>query len=293
MNHTTETNNVGPSDFNGTSVNTTNTQPTMSLKMGRSKRNINVAKRNVVNNGEGSVTTLGKRKAAAKDEGGLSVAKMRATKNRRGASASKRKGKKLREARYIHVCDDHTKDRMERAMNQPIYLIDFKEIDPIKREYTVLGPTGLVYTTTITKKVSCSCPDFSNGFHCKHILFVLLRVLKVDRNSDLIYQKALVKRELNSIFDNSPQITLPTEEDIELLKAIASGNQYKRRSIEGNCQICFDTLHNHQILIWCENGCGNNIHMNCFTQWADTLPVGQKVTCVLCRTEWSYSYLGE
>ncbi|RHZ59055.1 hypothetical protein Glove_365g267 [Diversispora epigaea] len=265
MNYTTETNNAGPSNFNETSIYPTNTRPIMSLKMGRSKRKIDVAERNV--------TTLGKRKAA-KDEGGSSVAKMRVTKNRRRSSASKRKRKKLREVRYIDVCND-------------------VKINPTKWEYTVLGPTGLVYTTTIVKTVSCSCPDFLNGFHCKHILFVLLQVLKVDRNSDLVYQKALVKRELNMIFNNSPQITLPTEEDIEILKAIASRNQQKRRPIDGNCQICFETLHNHQILIWCENGCGNNIHMNCFNQWADTLPVEQKVTCVLCRTEWNYSQLRE
>ncbi|RHZ73279.1 hypothetical protein Glove_232g124 [Diversispora epigaea] len=297
-------------------------------------------------------STLGKRKAA-ESEGGSSVAKMRATKNRRLLSASKRKGKKGRKARHVKVCNDDTKNRIERAMSQPLYLIDHKEVDPTNREYTVLGPTGLVYTTVISKTLSCSCPDFKSGFHCKHIdtknrieramsqplylidhkevdptnreytvlgptglvyttvisktlscscpdfksgfhckhiLFVLLRILKVDQNSDLIYQKALVGRELKSIFANSPNINLPSERDVRQLKALASKNQYNRKSIEGDCQVCCEALANQKILIWCEK-CGINIHQECFNEWEESLPVDQAVTCVYCRANWEYSYL--
>ncbi|RHZ59183.1 hypothetical protein Glove_365g213 [Diversispora epigaea] len=235
-------------------------------------------------------STLGKRKATD-DKDGSSVAKMRATKNRRFLSAAKRKGKKGREARHVKVCNDDTKARIGRAMSQPMYLIDHKEIDPTKREYTVLGPTGLVYTTVISKTLTCSCPDFASGFHCKHLLFVLLRILKVDRNSDLIFQKALVGFELKSIFNNSPNIVLqPNEMEVRQLKLLASRNQRNRKSIEGNCQVCFDALGNQKILIWCEE-CGNNIHQECFTEWETSLPADQNVTCVYCRAEWEYSYL--
>ncbi|CAF4135501.1 unnamed protein product, partial [Rotaria sordida] len=43
-------------------------------------------------------------------------------------------------------------------------------------------------------------PDHANGYLCKHIIFVLHRVLKVDRHSPLLYQKALLTIELNEIF---------------------------------------------------------------------------------------------
>jgi hypothetical protein len=43
-------------------------------------------------------------------------------------------------------------------------------------------------------------PDYAKGHLCKHIIFVLHRVLKVSRNSPLIYQQALLTNELNEIF---------------------------------------------------------------------------------------------
>ncbi|RHZ76687.1 hypothetical protein Glove_194g162 [Diversispora epigaea] len=113
------------------------------------------------------------------------------------------------------------------------------EINPTHQEYSVLGPTGHVYTAVISTTVSCSCPDFSLGFHCKH---------------------------------------LPNEKEIEKLKAIAS---IKRKPIDGNCSVCMEPLNNGQKLIWCQSGCGNNVHQDCFTEWTT-----QKVTCVYCRTEW-------
>jgi hypothetical protein len=48
-------------------------------------------------------------------------------------------------------------------------------------------------------------PDYAKGHLCKHIIFVLHRVLKVDRNSPLIYQQALVTNELNEIFTKADQ----------------------------------------------------------------------------------------
>jgi len=48
-------------------------------------------------------------------------------------------------------------------------------------------------------------PDYAKGHLCKHIIFVLHRVLKVDRNSPLIYQQALLTNELNEIFTKADQ----------------------------------------------------------------------------------------
>lgn len=48
-------------------------------------------------------------------------------------------------------------------------------------------------------------PDYAKGYLCKHIIFVLHRVLKVDRNSPLIYQQALITNELNEIFTKADE----------------------------------------------------------------------------------------
>lgn len=37
-------------------------------------------------------------------------------------------------------------------------------------------------------------------------------------------------------------------------------------------------------VIWCRAACGNNIHKQCFEQWAKS-KLGQ-VKCVYCRTPW-------
>ncbi|RHZ50706.1 hypothetical protein Glove_493g57 [Diversispora epigaea] len=154
--------------------------------------------------------------------------------------------------------------RIKRATSEFLHLINYEVINPRLRKYSVLGPTGYVYTIVISKNVSCSCLDFQQGFHCKHIFFVLLNVLKMNPKNKLIYQKELLTKELKSIFDNSPSITLPNQMEVEKLKAIAS---IKRRPIDGDCSICREPLNNNENLIWCQSGCGNNIHHDCFIEW--------------------------
>ncbi|RHZ89095.1 hypothetical protein Glove_19g231 [Diversispora epigaea] len=215
-------------------------------------------------NGEGSSSVLGKRKS-----------------NKRVLSNNESKRKKAkknepekRAARLIKTCNKENKKRIERSLTEFLHLVDFKEINPTHQEYSVLGPTGHVYTAVISTTVSCSCPDFSLGFHCKHLV-----ILKMNSNCYIIYQKALLTRELRLIFKKSSKIVLqPNEKEIEKLKAIAS---IKRKPIDGNCSVCMEPLNNGQKLIWCQSGCGNNVHQDCFTEWTT-----QKVTCVYCRTEW-------
>jgi hypothetical protein len=37
-------------------------------------------------------------------------------------------------------------------------------------------------------------------------------------------------------------------------------------------------------IIWCRAACGNNIHKQCFEQWAASKP--GRVSCVYCRRTW-------
>ncbi|RHZ72125.1 hypothetical protein Glove_246g3 [Diversispora epigaea] len=97
--------------------------------------------------------------------------------------------------------------------------------------------------------------------------FVFLKVLKMDLNSKLIYQKELQINELKIVFENSPQISLV--------------QKFFNIPIDGNCPVCREPMNNNENLIWCQRGCGNNIHYDCFVDWKE-----QKGTCVYCRTEW-------
>ena len=58
-------------------------------------------------------------------------------------------------------------------------------------------PPSAVYTVTLAQQPGCTCPDFQRrGEPCKHMLFVMLRVLKLDSSNPLAWQKALLKQEV-------------------------------------------------------------------------------------------------
>ncbi|RHZ66069.1 hypothetical protein Glove_309g130 [Diversispora epigaea] len=267
MDMPTENNNAGPSNSYGNNIDTTNIRSTITLGRSGSKGKKNTTSEVVERNSEGS--SLGKRKAAEGEDGSSTAGEKR-------RAAKKRKGKEIRAARYIKVCDDNTKQRIERAMKEAMYMIDSKEINPTHQKYSVLRATGGVFIVDIAKTVLCSCLDFQNGFHCKHILFILLRILKLDSKSKLIYQKALKKKELKFIFNNSPRIIYPSKGIVDRLKAIAKRDQNNRKPIDDDCLCCNEPLGNQEILIWCET-CGKNIHQDCFTQWERSITVKQKV----------------
>lgn len=56
-----------------------------------------------------------------------------------------------------------------------------------------------VYDVTISRHPHCTCPDHAKGNLCKHILFVLLRVLKLSTSNPLVWQKALLTKEVRKV----------------------------------------------------------------------------------------------
>jgi uncharacterized Zn finger protein len=53
-----------------------------------------------------------------------------------------------------------------------------------------------VYTVTISRSPHCSCPDHAKGNVCKHILFTMLRVLRLPQDNPIVWQKALLTKEV-------------------------------------------------------------------------------------------------
>ncbi|TVU07836.1 hypothetical protein EJB05_41206, partial [Eragrostis curvula] len=56
-------------------------------------------------------------------------------------------------------------------------------------EFFVLGATGNVYTVTLSTTPACTCPD--TAVPCKHILFVLLRVLGLSLDEACVWRQSL------------------------------------------------------------------------------------------------------
>lgn len=180
---------------------------------------------------------------------------------------------------------------MDRAINQRMFVIDRQRHNnddcphstadcPIE-VVELAGSTGNIYTVTIGHVPTCSCPNFVKGnAQCKHILYVLCKVLKAPGN--LSYQLAFLTFELHEIFDNAGPI--PTE------SAGAQDKDGKRKPVEGECPICVEELiAATEEIVWCHAACGNNLHKTCFDQWAASKRGSGKVTCPYCRSPWETS----
>lgn len=151
----------------------------------------------------------------------------------------------------------------------------------------IAGSTGNVYTVTIKRQPECTCPQGEKGDQCKHIVWVLARVLRAPFH--YVYQLGLLISELEEIFENAPPI--PEEGD----EAAAAGEGDKtRKPIEGDCPICFSEMEKDKPskIVWCRAACGQNIHKECFEMWAKTkrrqdgAATGKEVTCPYCRSVW-------
>ena len=66
----------------------------------------------------------------------------------------------------------------------------------LKQTFYILGSSGNVYTVEIGQEHKCTCLDALKGHMCKHIFFVLLRILRVDERNPLLWQRCLLKSEV-------------------------------------------------------------------------------------------------
>ncbi|KAJ9160555.1 SWIM zinc finger protein [Coniochaeta hoffmannii] len=142
------------------------------------------------------------------------------------------------------------------------------------------GTTGNIYTVTIARQPHCDCPHAKAGNQCKHVLYVMARVLRA--RYEHVYQLALLGSELREIFDSAgPVPTDGAEQQEEADK--------NRKPIEGECPICYEALEAGEALVYCRAGCGQNMHRACLEMWAATKRAqgaASKVTCPYCRQQW-------
>ncbi|VUC35782.1 unnamed protein product [Clonostachys rosea] len=136
------------------------------------------------------------------------------------------------------------------------------------------GSTGNIYTVSIGLVPRCDCPHAKKGNQCKHIIFVMKKVLNAPYH--LVYQLALVKSELIEIFKSAPPISTSSSEP----------QDKNRKSLDNDCPICFSEFDKSRpkSIVWCRAACGQNMHQECFQTWART-KVGRP-TCPMCRSVW-------
>jgi hypothetical protein len=199
-------------------------------------------------------------------------------------------------------------DRLSRAFTHRLYLISrIPGENALERQYRVLGDSGNVYTVTIGRLPRCDCPDGAKGNHCKHIIFVLVRVLKVHRSSELIYQRALLGAELQEIFGvadaaASSEVFAPdsVRRAFESLSSKSSSSKdgtpaadeapygvVRKTYVGEECAICFDEMTESSPTSWCQMSCGKSLHKDCIDRLlAHSSRSGQSASCPLCRGSW-------
>ena len=171
----------------------------------------------------------------------------------------------------------------ERALTQRLTVLSREQCgtdDAPEEKVIVAGSTGNVYTISIGLIPSCDCPHAKKGNQCKHIIYVMLRVLKA--REEFAYQLALVSSELREVIKNAPPIPGVETDGKDGIET--EGQDGNRKPIEGECPICYDDLDDKEAIVYCKLSCGNNVHKQCMQNWR-AVSKG-KATCPYCRAKW-------
>eukprot|EP00735_Rhodelphis_limneticus_P011123 TRINITY_DN4181_c0_g1::TRINITY_DN4181_c0_g1_i1::g.2095::m.2095 TRINITY_DN4181_c0_g1::TRINITY_DN4181_c0_g1_i1::g.2095 ORF type:complete len:1422 (-),score=286.12,sp/Q9FPR3/EDR1_ARATH/43.97/4e-63,Pkinase_Tyr/PF07714.12/7.9e-55,Pkinase/PF00069.20/2.1e-50,zf-RING_2/PF13639.1/1.9e-07,zf-RING_2/PF13639.1/9.6e+03,zf-rbx1/PF12678.2/8.5e-05,zf-rbx1/PF12678.2/1.1e+04,CLASP_N/PF12348.3/0.0028,SWIM/PF04434.12/0.0071,SWIM/PF04434.12/4.6e+03,zf-Apc11/PF12861.2/0.0075,APH/PF01636.18/0.019,Kinase-like/PF14531.1 len=131
---------------------------------------------------------------------------------------------------------------------------------------------------------------------CLHILFVMLRVLRIATTSPLLWQPSLKNYEVEQILEGYRLRLQEANADAKARAAQYGKKQtVARRDIQGEeCPICLSGLEDSPEcdLTWCMAGCGNNVHKECMQVWIEEKQDNlEEVLCPLCRHPWKDSSL--
>jgi Ring finger domain/SWIM zinc finger len=229
---------------------------------------------------------------------------------------------------FRKTCPIALQERLERAATQRLYLIQQSEIPPMydhhhqeegenhnRVHFTVLGSTGNVYTVVLGLVPSCTCPDYCRRQDmCKHIMFVLLKVIGLEVSNPLAYQKAYISSELNELFTilrtrrvggtilANDQVRAAvaaavaaapgssSSTDLSSSSSLVESSFVQRRSLleDSDCPICFDDLtHEPESKVtYCRGTCGANFHEACIRRWLSAMTFSSKPSCPHCRQVW-------
>lgn len=142
---------------------------------------------------------------------------------------------------------------------------------------------------------SCTCQE--KGF-CKHLLFVLLKVLRIPPENALSQKNGFTDMEIDvALAGNFENRTRPMRQSVIVKKKRTTvigkqeentvDRQILNEEEEEICPICQDDMKKEHMLTWCRKGCGNNIHAKCMKMYAQFNASSKKdILCPLCRECW-------
>lgn len=207
------------------------------------------------------------------------------------------------------IISDQQSNRLAKLSHEQFYLLESyaptEPSDSAKKIhiFKVSGSTRSVYTQCIYKggKMFCDCPDMKShakkhGVVCKHICFIIRRVLKYRIDAFFLNDCQFQREEIDTIIDDFLTGETGKNEDVmddelvRLYQALKTGKDQfalvKELTEEDECPICylpFDVKDTTGVCA-CPT-CHNAIHKECVNKW---LQHSAMKTCVYCRSPvWS------
>ncbi|RYP89243.1 hypothetical protein DL769_000148 [Monosporascus sp. CRB-8-3] len=223
--------------------------------------------------------------AADDDENGDEVEQSEKKGRKRVAKTAKDQAREKRLRRFRPKPTQGFQVVYDRATSQRFYVLSRSRAgtDDQCPEETVemTGSTGNIYHVHISQLPTCTCPHAMKGNQCKHMIYVMARVLRA--RFDLVYQLALLPSELREIFSQAPPIEISDDHS-----AKEREEDKNRKAVDGDCPICFTPLDGPDDAVYCRAQCGQNMHTECFEMWAATKRASARdqVTCPMCRAPW-------
>ena len=175
---------------------------------------------------------------------------------------------------------------------------------------------GQIFKVYIGERQTCSCGSGGDGKKklCVHIIFVMIKVLRIPSSNPLSWQLSLIDSEINLILSGEISrkkqkkklithsflrkgygISNKTNPSDNLHEGDKTKDSYpsKQKELEDDtiCPICFDEMTKDELeanqLCYCESSCGSNFHKKCFQTYATHIRSQKKeVICPLCRGGW-------
>ncbi|XP_004501151.1 uncharacterized protein [Cicer arietinum] len=186
-----------------------------------------------------------------------------------------------RHSRFKH--SQPISDRIVRALRHRLRLLH-----RTGSTFFILGATGNVYTVILSSTPSCTCPDRTTP--CKHILFVIIRVLGVSSTDACVRRRNLrpcqLQRLLNMPTLNEAVAGYSVRQRFHQVFFEGGGSKRERIEMEegATCPVCLEEMGKEERLVACES-CRNGIHEECLVRWKRSRG-RRSVSCVICRARW-------
>jgi len=150
------------------------------------------------------------------------------------------------------------------------------------------------FKVQIGYEMKCSCKA-KGGIPCKHLLFVLLKLLRVPPENPFLWQGSLLDHEIDQVLRGRYQAASSKRNKAQSAEAGKEGVLVKPVEPGDVCAICQEDLCDDEgeivtdngPMVYCKQSCGNSVHAKCMKVWAEhKASVGDKITCPFCREDW-------